>query len=155
MKKSLFYLCFWACSLGLFTACSDDEEPSWQKLPTETISADNLELTLNSQKMSDASVSLTMSDAQTGVLTLTNAIRGWNEVKVDVSVAEQSDGSFRFQGTYEMPLTRTLLNSMKADVNGSITLDGKASVTVSTTAEGTLVRTWTLWRCGMFVGIIV
>lgn len=144
MKKSLFYLCFWACSLGLFTACSDDEEPSWQKLPTETISADNLELTLNSQKMSDASVSLTMSDAQTGVLTLTNAIRGWNEVKVDVSVAEQSDGSFRFQGTYEMPLTRTLLNSMKADVNGSITLDGKASVTVSTTAEGTLVRTWTL-----------
>lgn len=50
MKKSLFYLCFWACSLGLFTACSDDEEPSWQKLPTETISADNLELTLNSQK---------------------------------------------------------------------------------------------------------
>lgn len=144
MKKSLFYLFALICSMGVFTGCSDDEQPNWQKLPSDAISAENLELTLNEKNMPDAAVTLAVKDAQSGVLTLTKAIRGWDEVQVDVTLAEQADGSFKFQGSYMLPLTRTLLNSMEAKVDGTITIDGKATVSVKTVAEGMLVQTWTL-----------
>lgn len=150
MKKSLFYLFALICSMGVFTGCSEDDQPNWQKLPSETISAENLELTLNEKKMSDATVSLAVKDAQSGVLTLTKAIRGWDEVQVDVTLAEQADGSFKFQGSYMLPLTRTLLNSMEAKVDGTITMDGKATVSVKTVAEGVLVQTWTLCDASHF-----
>ena len=46
MKKNLFYLFALICSMSLFTACSDDEEP-WTELPKGEISSDKVELTLN------------------------------------------------------------------------------------------------------------
>lgn len=148
MKKNLLYAFALICSLSFFTACSDDEEnANWTKLPTETISAENLTLTTNSQSFPNASVSLAMTDAQNGVLTLNNAVRGLNEVAVNVSVAEQSDGSFSFQGTNSIATTKAvadLVSSIDVNVAGTITLDGKATVEVTSAANGFLVKKWNL-----------
>lgn len=98
-------------------------------------------------KFSEASVSLAMTDAQNGVLTLNNAVRGLNKVAVNVSVAEQSDGSFSFQGTNSIATTKAvadLVSSIDVNVAGTITLDGKATVEVTSAANGFLVKKWNL-----------
>lgn len=148
MKKKWLYSLALVCALGLFTACSDDDEPAnWQKLPTESISAENLTLTTNAQSFPNASVSLTMNDAQTGTLTLTNAIRGLNEVAVNVTLAEQTDGSFQFQGTTSVATTKALADLVSAttvNVSGNITVQGQAVVDVTTSVSGPLVKKWLL-----------
>ena len=96
MKKNLFYLFALICSMSLFTACSDDDDPSWKKLPSQVITAENLSLTTNIPHASDAGVKLNMSDAQNGVLTLHKVVRGTDELEVKVTVAEQADGTFKF-----------------------------------------------------------
>lgn len=147
MKKNWLYLFALICSVALFTACSDDELANWQKLPTESISAENLTLTTNSQTQANASVTLSMTDAQNGVLTLTNAIRGLDEVSVNVTATEQTDGSFSFQGATSVPMTKAvadLINSIDVTVSGTITQEGTATVDVTTAADGYLVKKWNL-----------
>ena len=148
MKKNWFYLFALICSVALFTACSDDDEPAnWQKLPTEAITAENLTLTTNSQAQTNASATLAMIDAQTGTLTLTNAIRGLDEVSMNVTVSEQNDGSFQFQGSTSVAMTKAvadLINSIDVTASGTITLEGTATVNVTTAANGYLVKTWNL-----------
>ena len=58
MKKNLFYLFALICSMSLFTACSDDDDPTWKKVPSQSISAENLSLTTNAQSNPNASVKL-------------------------------------------------------------------------------------------------
>ena len=148
--KKFFYLS--ALSLGMMcsiTACSDDDdEPTWKKLPSQTISAENLTLTTNTQNFPNASVKLAMTDAQNGVLTLSNAIRGLNEVEIEVTVAEQADGSFKFQGEKNVGTTTKsvadLVSSTAVKVSGTVTVDGKADVLVTTAANGSLVKKWQL-----------
>lgn len=148
MKKNLFYLFALICSMSLFTACSDDDDPTWKKVPSQSISAENLSLTTNAQSNPNASVKLAMSDAQNGVLTLSNAVRGLDEVEVNVTVVEQTDGSFKFQGEKSVGTTTKavadLVSSTTVKVEGTITLDGKAEVAVTTAATGNLVKKWML-----------
>ena len=147
MKKNWFYLFALICSVALFTACSDDEQPNWQKLPTEAITAENLTLTTNSQSQANASATLAMTDAQTGTLTLTNAVRGLDEVTMDVTVSEQTDGSFQFQGSTSVAMTKAvadLVSSIDVTASGTITLEGTAEVNVTTAANGFLVKKWNL-----------
>ena len=153
MKKNLFYLFALICSMSLFTACSDDDDPSWKKLPTQAITAENLSLTTNIPNNPDASVRLIMSDAQSGVIALSKAVRGMDEVEVNVNVTEQSDGSFKFQGEKNIETTTKamtdLISSTTVRVEGTITLDGKAEVAVTTAATGNLVKKWNM--CDNFV----
>ena len=147
MKKNWFYLFALICSVALFTACSDDEQPNWQKLPTDAITAENLTLTTNSQAQTNASATLAMTDAQTGTLTLTNAIRGLDEVSMNVTVSEQNDGTFQFQGSTSVAMTKAvadLINSIDVTASGTITLEGTATVNVTTAANGFLVKKWNL-----------
>lgn len=144
MKKNLFYLFALICSMSLFTACSDDDDPSWKKLPSQVITAENLTLTTNIPHVSDAGVKLNMSDAQNGVLTLHKVVRGTDELEVKVTVAEQVDGTFKFQGEESISASTKaawqVLNSIKVRVSGSITVEGKAEVVVSTEASGNIVK---------------
>lgn len=148
MKKNLLYLFALICSMSLFTACSDDDDPNWKKLPSEEISAENLTLTTNSKNLPGATVKLAMTDAQNGILTLNNAIRGINEVEVNVTVAEETDGSFKFQGEKSVgaatKAVSDLVSSTTVKVAGKISLEGKAEVTVTTEATGNLVKKWVL-----------
>lgn len=79
MKKNLFYLFALICSMSLFTACSDDDDENWKKVPSQIITAENLELETNIPTSSDASVKLAMTDAQNGILTLNKVVRGADE----------------------------------------------------------------------------
>lgn len=148
MKKNLFYLFALICSMSLFTACSDDDDPSWKKLPSQVITAENLSLTTNIPHASDAGVKLNMSDAQNGVLTLHKVVRGTDELEVKVTVAEQADGTFKFQGEESISASTKaawqVLNSIKVRVSGSITVEGKADVAVSTEASGDIVKKFLL-----------
>ena len=51
MKKNLFYLFALICSMSLFTACSDDDDENWKKVPNQIITAENLELETNIQQV--------------------------------------------------------------------------------------------------------
>lgn len=149
MKKNLFYLFALICSVSLFTACSDDDNgPNWKKLPSQEISAGNLTLTTNAQPRVGASVKLAMTDETNGVLTLTKAVRGLNEVEMSVTVAEQTGGEvFVFQGSTSVPATKAiseLIASTTLKVSGNITLEGKANVEVTTETSGALVKNWLL-----------
>ncbi|MDE6173175.1 DUF4925 domain-containing protein [uncultured Bacteroides sp.] len=148
MKKSLFYLVALICSVSLFTSCKDDDEPSWKKLPSQEITAENLTLTTDVPGAADASVKLVMSDAQNGVMTLNNAVRGIETVDIDVTVSEQEDGSFKFQGekivATQIRAIADLISSMTVRVAGTISLAGQAEVTVNTIAAGNLVKKWNL-----------
>ena len=109
MKKKLLYLFALICSMSMFTACSDDDDkPNWKKLPTQEISAGNLALTTNTLPQVGASVKLAMVDENNGVLTLTKAIRGVNEIEIDVVVTEQTGGLFQYQGTASVPTTKVV-----------------------------------------------
>lgn len=148
MKKKLLYLFALICSMSMFTACSDDDDkPNWKKLPTQEISAGNLALTTNTLPQVGASVKLAMVDENNGVLTLTKAIRGVNEIEIDIVVTEQTGGLFQYQGTASVPTTKVvseLVSSIAVKVNGNITMDGKAKVEVTTETSGDLVKKWLL-----------
>lgn len=149
MKKNLFYLFALICSMGLFTACSDDDDnTNWKKLPTQVITSENLSLETNIPTSSDASVKLAMANAQNGVLTLNKVVRGTDEVAVDVTVTEQPDGTFKFQGEKSITATTKsawqLLSSTSVKVSGTITLEGKATIAVSTAASGDIVKKYLL-----------
>ena len=48
MKKNLLYLFALICSVSLFTACSDDDDNSWQELPKGEIKKqENVDFQLN------------------------------------------------------------------------------------------------------------
>lgn len=145
MKKNLFYLFALICSMSFFTACSDDDDnTNWKKLPAQVITAENLSLETNMPTGSDASVKLAMANAQNGVLTLNKVVKGTDAVDVDVTVAEQADGTFKFQGEKSIsPTTKAawqLLSATTVRVSGTITLEGKATVAVSTEASGNIVK---------------
>lgn len=148
MKKNLFYLLALSCSMSLLIACSDDKNDNWKKVSGQVITAGNLSLETNIPASSDASVKLTMTNAQNGVLTLNKVVKGTDEVAIDVTVAEQTGGTFKFQGGKSIqPATKTawqLLSSTDVQVSGTITLDGKAAVAVSTKASGDMVKKFLL-----------
>lgn len=148
MKKNLFYLFALICSMSLFTACSDDDDENWKKVPNQIITAENLELETNIPTSSDASMKLAMTDAQNGILTLNKVVRGADEIEINVTVVEQTDGTFKFQGEKSVtPATKAawvLLSSTNVKVSGTITLEGKAAVTVSTEFVGDIVKKYQL-----------
>ena len=148
MKKNLFYLFALICSMSLFTACSDDDDENWKKVPNQIITAENLELETNIPTSSDASMKLAMTDAQNGILTLNKVVRGADEIEINVTVVEQTDGTFKFQGEKSVtPATKAawvLLSSTNVKVSGTITLEGKATVTVSTEFVGDIVKKYQL-----------
>lgn len=150
MKKNLFYLLAVSCLMGLLIACSDDKNDNWKKVSGLVITGENLSLETNIPASSDANVKLTMTNAnaKNGVFTLNKVVRGTDELEIDVTVAEQTGGTFKFQGEKNIqPTTKTawqLLTSINVRVSGTITLDGKANVAVSTKASGDMVKKFLL-----------
>ena len=117
-------------------------------MPSQIITAENLELETNIPTSSDASVKLAMTDAQNAILTLNKVVRGADEIEINVTVVEQTDGTFKFQGEKSVtPATKAawvLLSSTNVKVSGTITLEGKATVTVSTEFVGDIVKKYQL-----------
>lgn len=140
MKKKYLYPLALACTLCLFTACSDDDDVNaWEQLPQTEISGAKANLTLNGTTLSEGSVQLTVNNATAGVLTLKNVVPGYPSIPVNVSLEEQADGSFRFSGQADvnaLPEGATERNLatvalLKVTANGTITQDGTVKADIS------------------------
>ena len=142
MKKKYFYPLALACALSLFTACSDDDVNAWEQLPQTEISGANATLSFNGNALSDGSVQLAVSNATSGVLTLKNVVPGYPSVPVNVTLEEQTNGSFSFSGQVDINAlpegmatkSEDTVALVKVSVNGTITLDG--TVKANITADG-------------------
>lgn len=136
MKKNFFYYLFAViCSVGLFTSCSDDDEDTtWQEIPT--ITDDNVTLSLNDQTLQNATASLNVTSAETGKLTLKNLIYGYETVDVDVTLQKQNETSYNFHGTADLSAPETKSTSavvpLKVTVSGTVDTAGKMTVDVTT-----------------------
>lgn len=146
MKKNLFYLFALICSMSLFTACSDDDDTTWQQIPQTEISGDKAELTVNGVASTSGSVQMSVKNESEGVLTLKNVIPGYESVPVSVELQKQADDSFIFAGTAELntaPAVTKLAASepaiMTVEVNGTIFLDGKVKVEMKASGLGLYV----------------
>lgn len=145
MKRKLLILSL-ICSMGMFTSCADKTNDDWKDIPTTEIAADNAILTVNGMQQK-GSIKLQVSNATAGVLTLNNLLLGYQNMDVDVALTAKGDGSFDFSGekTFnfaEVKSASDYATMMTIKLNGNITLDGKATVTVTTSANGGLVGTW-------------
>lgn len=141
MKRNLFLLFTFLCSVTLFVACSDDDEDtSWKQIPTEEIKGDNATLLVNGETVANGSVKFEVKSAEQAVVTLNNIILAYPEVAVDVTMEKQADESFNFSGEKNMttaPGTRTTVVPVIATVKvvGNVTLDGKVKVDANITVN--------------------
>ena len=135
MKKNLFYYLFAViCSACVFTACSDDDEDTtWQQIPE--ITKENVTLKLNDKTSANATATLDIINAESGKLTLTNAIYGHSSVKVDVTLQKKDDTSYNFSGTADLDPAQKAMAApvaLKVAVSGTVNTTGKMTVDVVT-----------------------
>lgn len=150
MKKNLFYLFALICSMSLFTACSDDDDTTWQQIPTDEISVeDGATLNINGEISKTGTVQMTVKNQSEATLALKNVIPGYSDLDVNVELEKKADNSFLFAGTTEVntaPSTREVASDpaiLTVEVDGTITLDGKVTVNINASGPGLLVGTYT------------
>ncbi|MCY6345505.1 DUF4925 domain-containing protein [Bacteroides fragilis] len=147
MKKNLLYLFALICSVSLFTACSDDDDNSWQELPKGEIKAENVDFQLNGASTT-GTVNFEATSLQSATVGFKNVIDGYSDVTVDVAMEKQADGSFKFNGTKDImtkPVTRETAKPtplLKVTVDGTITPEGKVALNVSATGAGLYIGTY-------------
>ena len=147
MKKNLLYLFALICSVSLFTACSDDDDNSWQELPKGEIKAENVDFQLNGASTT-GTVNFEATSLQSATVGFKNVIDGYSDVTVDVAMEKQADGSFKFNGTKDImtkPVTRETAKPtplLKVTVDGTITPEGKVTLNVSATGAGLYIGTY-------------
>lgn len=129
MKKGLLYLLMFIMGSVIFTACSDDDDPNWKKLPEE-VSGENADLKINGSS-TGGTIKLDVKNESEAVLNLNNVIPGCETVAVNVEMMEQEDGSFNFKGNQEVEgievrsTENTAKNKYDVNVSGNVTLEGK------------------------------
>lgn len=149
MKKNLFYLFALICSMSLFTACSDDDEPSWKQIPQTEISGSNATLKINGTESASGSVQMTVKNESEATLALKNVIPGYSDLNVEVELQKQADNSYKFAGTAKVntaPTTKAVASEpaiLEVEVNGTITLAGTVEVNVTASGPGLFVGTYT------------
>lgn len=141
MKKNLFFLCALICSVSLFSACSDDDEDTtWQNIPDST--SENTTLKINGSDIEDATASLDIKSAEAGVLTLTNAVYGHDNITVDVALTKSNDSIYVFEGTTNIDgaISKSIAavdKGLTVAAKGSVQTNGKLTVDVTTSGWGT------------------
>lgn len=150
MKKNLLYLFALICSMSLFTACSDDEEP-WENIPQNEISLSNGDATLqiNGAASTTGSIKMTLRNNGTeGSLALKDVVPGYSNLDVDVVLQQQADNSFEFSGSKQVntaPQTKAVSSDpalLTVEVSGTIAQDGKVNVNVTASGAGLFVGTY-------------
>lgn len=146
MKKNLLYLFALICSMSLFTACSDDDEP-WKEIPQGeiTVGSGNATLQINGVPSTTGSVKMTVKNESEATLEMKDVIPGYSSLNIDVELQKQADNSFKFAGTTQVntaPVTRLAASEpalLTVEVDGTITLDGKVNLNVTATGAGLFV----------------
>lgn len=96
MKKNLLYLFALICSVSLFTACSDDDDNSWQELPKGEIKAENVDFQLNGTNTT-GTVNFEATSLQSATVGFKNVVDGYSDITVDVTMEKQGGWFFQIQ----------------------------------------------------------
>ena len=165
MKKNWLTLFALACSVALFTACSDDDEPARASVDTvngtytSTDTEKQLALTYGDAVMTGKSVTFNSADGQSATITLTGAantllsgltgqtvnnpgvIPGEASTTLNVTLVPQGETGYTFSGTDQS-------NDRTVAYTGSVEA-GKLTLDVDVTfASNELTGTWNLYPAG-------
>ena len=144
MKTRFFGVMALLVSILAMTACQKDKaDYTWKQLPVEQISVEsgNAVITVNEVLCTYGNAQLVASGENDAVLTLTGAVPGFAEVKVNVELLKKSEDSFHFSGIDVLsapPSIAATLRSVESSgfytvsVEGDVTVEGKISVGVTT-----------------------
>ena len=134
----------------LFSACSDDDKnEAWKELPTTPITIDgtNVIVTVNNTESATGSVTFKASSEQSATLTLTDVVSGYPSLTMDVIMAPET-GGYTFSGSTTVnttPQTKAVSADpalLTVDANGTISIDGKLSVTLTAYGPGLNLGTY-------------
>ena len=141
MKRKFLWMAL-ALVIGVFSACSDDNENEvWKELPTTPITIDgtNAIVTVNNVENTAGNVIFKANNEESATLTLTDVIPGYPSLTMDVTMSPEANG-YAFSGSTTVntaPQTKAVSANpalLSVDVNGTISTDGK--VTIALTAYG-------------------
>lgn len=150
MKKSFYYLATLLLSASLLSACSDDENEKWKELPTTPINIDgtNATVTVNNETSTSGSVTFKARNDQEATLILSDVVAGYPSLTMDVTMVPATAG-YTFSGSTTVntaPKTKAVsadLALLNVDVNGTISTDGKLSITLVAYGPGLNLGTYT------------
>lgn len=143
MKKKLFFLLAFMCSVSIFMSCSKDDGDTWKEIP-KNITAENATLTLNGKSIAGTAVTIDVQSAKTAIVTLKNVLYGHSSVPVNVVMEEQDNHSYNFQGSTNIKgETKTDTDlGLTVKVNGNITKDGKMMLDITTSGWGAIAGSY-------------
>ncbi len=149
-------------SIFAMTACQKDKaDDTWKQLPVEqiTVESGNAKLTVNEVPCTYGNVQLVAGGEDNAVLTLTGAVPGFSEVKVNVDLLKRGENTFHFSGSEVLltpPSIAATLRSVESSgfytvaVEGDVTVEGTISVGVTTYVSSAMTTSlkgsWNLVR---------
>lgn len=152
MKNKFLWMAALALVLNLFCACSDDDEKEiWKELPTTPIKIDgsNATLTVNGETSTTGQVAFKAESESRAMLTLTDVVGGYPNLDIPVEMTPQTGGnSYAFTGSTTVntaPQVRSVSADpalLTVDVNGTISTDGKVSITLTAYGAGLNLGTY-------------
>lgn len=154
MKKRLFYLFALICSMGLFTACSDDETETKEEMTLEQVITTELAGTydgtlgiiVNGQSLGSMEQSIILSKSSSADNSLKLELKNFEfilptpfditvdpfDITVDPCAVTESNGTYTFAGSQEVAVG--MLGNLPVKVSGTIKGD---NITIDITVDAT------------------
>ncbi len=144
------------------TACQKDKtDDTWKQLPVGqiTVESGDAAISVNEVPSAYGNAQLVASGETDAELTLTGAVPGFTEVKMNVELQKKDEGTFHFSGSQVLSTPPSIAATLRSymsngfytvEVQGDVTVEGKISVGVETkvssgTAES-LMGSWNIVR---------
>ena len=162
MKTRFFGAMALAMAIFAMTACQKDKiDDTWKQLPVEqiTVESGNAKISVNEVPCTYGNVQLVAGGEDNAVLTLTGAVPGFSEVKVNVDLLKRGENTYHFSGSEILttpPSIAATLRSVESSgfytvaVAGDATVEGTISVGVTTYVSSAMTASlkgsWNLVR---------
>ena len=140
MKKSLFFLFALICSMSLFTACSDDDDPDYSKVIEEEIAGDykgTLTVTVEGTTMPSEPQKIKIEKASPSAINLSLANFSFmgiaiGDVELKNCVLSQNGNTYTFSGTQDLKVETLscIINAKGTASNGAVKVDMDIDATV-------------------------
>ena len=162
MKAKFIGVVALMASIFAMTACQKDKaDDTWKQLPVDLISVEsgNASISVNDVPCTYGNAQFVASGEKNAVLTLTDAVPGFTEVKVNVDLLKRGENTFHFSGSEVLstpPSIAATLRSVESSgfytvaVEGDVTVEGTISVGVTTYVSSAMTTSlkgsWNLVR---------
>ncbi len=140
MKKKMFYLFALICSMSLFTACSDDDDPDYSKVIEEEIAGNykgTLTVTVDEIPMPSEPQKIKIEKAGPSAINLSLANFSFmgitvGDVELKNCVLSQAGDTYTFTGIQDLKtdLLSCTINAKGTIVNGKVKVDMDVDATV-------------------------